>query len=146
MCGFTQCSSSKSTKESEPQAHRPTRTNCLPAICATCSCCRAYFSVEVAFDLQADYRRARCLASYLHRTARYLRGRIKAVPNGNNNSVSDRRARQVHFDLYRQTRQNALALWCETVGGNHDDHPRRPCRPTSTPTPTGKHHPDFGAA
>ncbi|CAM9200147.1 unnamed protein product, partial [Ectocarpus sp. 12 AP-2014] len=69
----------------------------------------------------------------LHNAAEYLRGRIKAVPKDNNN-VSDRRVRQVHFDLYRQTRQNALTLWCETIGGNHN-HPRRTRRPTSTHPP-----------
>lgn len=44
---------------------------------------------------------------------RYLRGQLQAVPC---EGVSDRRAREAHFELFLRARQTALALWCDFFG------------------------------
>ena len=44
---------------------------------------------------------------------RYLRGEIREVAL---DSLSDRQTRDSHYELYRRTRRNALALWCEIIG------------------------------
>lgn len=64
------------------------------------------------------------------RKHRYLRGRIKTLPDKSSSSSSSphlsyQRAREAHFKLYRRTRENALALWLETVGTQ--GHPKSAC-------------------
>lgn len=60
-------------------------------------------------------------------THRYLRGKIQTLPgdNAGGSHVPCQRVREAHFELYRQTRKNALALWSETVG--IQGHLKRAC-------------------